>query len=119
MKKVYFLSTCSTCKRIIQNLNLADSFELQDIKTNKITKEQLEFMIKLAGSAKKLFSKRSRKYPQLEENLENMNQQEIKRHLLQEYTFLKRPVIIWDEEIFIGSSKAEIERLSQKLESEN
>ncbi|MFT5641470.1 MAG: arsenate reductase, partial [Cyclobacteriaceae bacterium] len=49
MKKVYHLSSCSTCKRIIRELGIGDDFEYQDIKTQKITLIQLEEMKDLAG----------------------------------------------------------------------
>jgi arsenate reductase len=35
--------------------------------------------------------------------------------ILDEYTFLKRPVIIIDQEIFIGNSKKSVEALKEKL----
>lgn len=60
MRKIYHLSTCSTCKRIIAALNLDDSFQIQDIKTNKITLEQIEGMVKLSGSFESLFNKRNK-----------------------------------------------------------
>jgi len=44
MKKAYYLSTCDTCKRILKELNLSDDWYLQDIKTEKITLDQLEEM---------------------------------------------------------------------------
>ena len=44
MKKVYYLSTCSTCKRIMSELDLTD-FEQQDIKSQSITSVQLEEII--------------------------------------------------------------------------
>ena len=31
MKKIYFLSTCSTCNRIIKELSINDSFELMKV----------------------------------------------------------------------------------------
>ena len=49
MKKVYYLSSCSTCKRIMSELDLID-FEQQDIKTEKITSSKLEEMKSLSGS---------------------------------------------------------------------
>ena len=50
MKKVYHLSTCNTCQRIIKDLGIGDEFEYQDIKTEKITEAQIEEMKALAGS---------------------------------------------------------------------
>jgi len=41
MPKMYYLSSCSTCKRIIGELGDQPELELIDIKTNPITEEQL------------------------------------------------------------------------------
>ena len=38
MKKIYYLSTCNTCMRIIAELNLSNEFLLQNIKIESITK---------------------------------------------------------------------------------
>lgn len=116
MRKVYYLSTCSTSKRIIDTLDLRNKdFDFQDIKFDKITEDQLAEMYKLAGSYEALFSKIARKYKEL--GLKNLNLQEadFKQYILSEYTFLKRPVVIIDNQIFIGSSKANVERLALAL----
>ena len=43
MNKIYYLSSCDTCKRIISELELKEKgFVFQDIKTEKITPTQLE-----------------------------------------------------------------------------
>ena len=55
MKKIYHLSTCDTCKRIIKTLNLPEAFQFQDIKTEAITESQLEEMQNLSGSYESLF----------------------------------------------------------------
>ena len=36
MKKFYFLSSCNTCQRILDHLDLGAEFELQDIKKRSI-----------------------------------------------------------------------------------
>ena len=116
MRKVYYLSTCTTSKRIIDTLELRDKgFDFQDIKFESITEAQLTEMHNLAGSYEALFSKIARKYKEM--GLKNLNLQEedYKRYILQEYTFLKRPVAIIDEQIFIGSSKANVEKLTEAL----
>ena len=41
MKKVYFLQTCDTCRRILREISLTD-FEKQEIKSNPISVSQLE-----------------------------------------------------------------------------
>ncbi|RZS99123.1 arsenate reductase family protein [Aquimarina brevivitae] len=105
MKKVFYLSTCDTCKRILNELELPADFELQDIKTTAITPSQLEAMKVLAGSYEALFSKRARLYKERGLKDKNLSEQDIKELILEHYTFLKRPVLIADEEIFIGNSK--------------
>lgn len=115
MKKIYYLSTCSTWKRIESELNFDDSFESQDIKTQKITDSQIEEMAKMAGNYESLFSRIARKYRQFELKNKNLTEQDYKNYILEEYTFLKRPVIILGDEIFIGNSKKNLLALSEAM----
>lgn len=105
MKKTYYLSTCSTCNRIIKELKLDDSFDFQDIKINSITNFQLEQMKKMCGSYENLFSRRAMKYKSQGLKDKLLNENDYKRLILEEYTFLKRPVIIINNKIFVGNSK--------------
>ncbi|MEB3347252.1 ArsC/Spx/MgsR family protein [Aquimarina gracilis] len=109
MKKIYHLSTCDTCKRILNELNPSSEFILQDIKTEAITTEQIEEMHKLAGSYEALFSKRARLYKERDLKNQNLSEQDYKNLILEHYTFLKRPVIITDNQIFVGNSKKVVE----------
>ena len=117
MKKIYFLSSCSTCQRIIQQLDLKNkAFIFQDIKTESITEVQLDEMKKKAGSYEALFSRVALKYKTLP--LKPTSEKEFKSLILNEYTFLKRPVIIVGDQIFIGNNKntiAEAEKVLQSL----
>ena len=115
MLKIYYLSTCSTCTRIIKELNLDDSFEFQDIKSNKITTEQIEQMEKMSGSYESLFSKRAMKYRGLGLHERTLTEDDYKKYILEEYTFLKRPVFLLEDEIFIGNSKKTVEKVIAKL----
>lgn len=112
MKKVYHLSTCSTCKRIIEDLQLkSKNFDFQDIKTNKITSEQLEEMHEKAGSYEALFSKRSMQFKARNLGEKLLAESDYKALILDEYTFLKRPVVLLNDQIFIGNSKKNLEQL--------
>ena len=115
MKKTYYLSTCSTCTRFIKELNLDDSFSFQDIKAEKITPDQIDVMKKLSGSYESLFSKRAMKYKALGLKDKTLSETDIRRLILDEYTFLKRPVIIIDDKIFIGNAKKTIENVANFL----
>jgi len=114
MKKVYFLQTCDTCKRILKEVN-TDGFELQEIKSNPINATQLAEMYALSGSYENLFNKRARLYKSLNLKSKTISETNYKQYLLDEYTFLKRPVFIVDNEIFIGNSKSVVEALKLKI----
>ncbi len=114
MQKIYFLQTCSTCQRIMKELDLS-GFEQQEIKTEPITAVQLEEMKELAGSYAALFSRRAMKYRQLGLHEQTLTENDYRDWILKEYTFLKRPVIIIDNDIFIGSSKKVVAAAHEKL----
>ena len=114
MKKVYFLQTCDTCRRILKEVN-TDGFERQEIKANNINVEQLEEMYSLSGSYEALFNKRAKLYKAMDLKNQELSEKDYRQYLLNEYTFLKRPVFIVDDEIFIGNSKKVIEKLKEKI----
>jgi len=114
MKKVYFLQTCDTCRRILKEVNL-NGFQKQEIKTNNVTNEQLEEMRKLTGSYENLFNKRAKLYKERDLKNKSITETEYRQYILEEYTFLKRPVFIIEDEIFIGNSKKVVESLKIKL----
>ena len=116
MRKVYYLSTCTTSKRIIDTLELRNKdFVFQDIKFEAVTEKQLTEMYSLAGSYEALFSKIARKYKELGLKNLNLHEEDFKKYILAEYTFLKRPVVIIDQQIFIGSNMANVQHLAEAL----
>lgn len=109
MNKIYYLSTCDTCKRIISELELKEKgFIFQDIKTEKITVSQLDEMKNAVGSYEALFSRIARKYKELGLSEKSLSESDYKKFILEEYTFLKRPVIFIGKKVFVGNSKAVI-----------
>lgn len=114
MKKVYFLQTCDTCRRILKEVNL-EGFERQEVKANPVTANQLEEMYKLSGSYEALFNRRAKLYISMDLKNQELSETDYKQFLLQEYTFLKRPVFILDNEIFIGNSKKIIASLKERI----
>tara|TARA_R110002111_G_scaffold103778_3_gene160933 strand:+ start:9621 stop:9974 length:354 start_codon:yes stop_codon:yes gene_type:complete len=109
MNKIYYLSTCNTCTRIINELNLPKGFQLQDIKTEPITKSQIEEIRALTDSYENLFSKRARLYKELGLKDKALSEEDYKNYILEHYTFLKRPVVLFNNQIFIGNSKKTVE----------
>ncbi|RZT95862.1 arsenate reductase [Ancylomarina subtilis] len=113
--KIYYLSTCSTCQRIMKELGIDENFEQQDIKIENISEPDLEMFAKQAGSYEALFSKRAMKYKSMGLKEKNLSEDDYKQLMLDEYTFLKRPFILIDGEAFIGNSKKTVEAAKAKL----
>ncbi|RKE98994.1 arsenate reductase family protein [Ichthyenterobacterium magnum] len=113
MKKIYYLKTCSTCIRIIKSLELPKDVSFQDIKTEEITVKQIEALQKLAGSYEALFSKRAKLYKEMGLKDQNLTEKDYKHYILEHYTFLSRPVIVYNDTIFIGNSAKTVEAAKQ------
>ncbi len=114
MKKVYFLQTCDTCRRILKEVN-TNGFERQEIKADNVSVSQLNEMYELSGSYEALFNKRAKLYTSMDLKNQTLSEADYRQYILDEYTFLKRPVFIFDYEIFIGNSKKVIEKLKEKI----
>ncbi len=115
MKKIYHLQNCKTCQKVIKELHNGEGFELQNIKEDKITPEQLDFMKDKVGSYEALFSRRAMKYRSMGLNEKTLNEKDYRDLILEEYTFLKRPVVVIDDEVFVGSAKKAVEAAKAKL----
>ena len=117
-KKVYHLKTCDTTRRILKDISeYLDGFEFQEIKEQPLTAKQLDEMKALAGSYEALFSRRAKKYREMGLKEQNLSEDDYRYYLLQDYTFLKRPVFIIGDTIFIGNSKKNLAALKEKLQS--
>lgn len=108
MKKIYYLKTCDTCKRIIKTLPYTNDFIFQDIKEEPITVKQLDEMRALAGSYEVLFSKRAKLYKERGMKDMDLTEADYKNYILEHYTFLNRPVIVVNDKIFVGNSPKNI-----------
>ena len=116
MKKVFYLKTCDTCKRIMTEVGAFNSdFELQNIKENPISGVELDESAKKVGSYEQLFNKQSKKYKELDLKSKVLTEMDFRNLILGEYTFLKRPVFVFENDIFVGNAKATIEALKIKL----
>jgi arsenate reductase (glutaredoxin) len=116
MKKIYHLSSCSTNQKILKEVNAVKKQSiLQDIKTEPITASQIDEMKKLAGSYEALFSRKAIKYRSMGLAEKALTEKDYRKLILEEYTFLKRPVAIVGQEIFIGNTRAVVEALKEAL----
>jgi len=115
--KIYYLASCSTCRKIIKSLPNSDRLEFHDIRENPITLNELEEMHSLSGSYEALFSKKAQLYKTLDLKNKALTEDDYKKYLLQHYTFLSRPVVIFNGEIFIGNTQPNILKLTKALAS--
>lgn len=104
MKKIFHLSTCSTNQRILKELDFGHDVELQDIKSQNIDEKTLDFIKDRIGSYEELFSKRAMKFRSMGLNEMTLSEADYKKYLLEEYTFLKRPFIVLENQVFVGNA---------------
>jgi len=116
MKKAFTLPTCKTCQRIFDELQPeAHGCEIVDIKAEGIAAADLDRMAELAGSYEALFSRRAMKFRSMGLADKPLTEQDYRQLILDEYTFLKRPVFLFDEEVVTGSAKAAVEAARKRL----
>jgi len=117
MRAFFYLSSCDTCKRIIKSLPLdKKGIELIDLKKNPLTPTQLDQLYALSESYEALFSKRAQLYKQRDLNNQNLTEKDYRTLLLEHYTFLKRPVLVYDTRLFIGNTAKVIEAAKSFLD---
>ncbi|MDT0538474.1 ArsC/Spx/MgsR family protein [Croceitalea sp. P059] len=109
MKKIYHLETCKTCQKILKALEPLDGIELREIKSKGVTENELEEMRALTASYEDLFSRRAMLFRQRGLNNQELGDLDFKNLILEHYTFLKRPVVVVDDKIFIGNAKKQVE----------
>jgi arsenate reductase len=109
MNKVFHLSSCGTCKRILTDINAAAFCTLQDIKITNISAEELDALATKVGSYEALFSRKALKYRAMGLHEKTLMETDYRDLMLQEYTFLRRPFIIVGDSVFIGNAPKTVE----------
>ena len=106
MPKTFFtLPTCKTCQRIEADLNpAAAGAAVRDIKAQSITAEEVDAMHAHSGSYEALFSRRAMKFRSMRLADRNLTEADYRQLIIDEYTFLKRPVLLTDTGVFAGSA---------------
>lgn len=104
--------------RIIKSLDLPEHFIFQDIKEEELSVNQVEELKQLSGSYESLFSRRAKLYKEMGLKDQQLTEADYKHYILDHYTFLKRPVIVVENQVFIGNSKATIEAAHKAIHDE-
>ena len=103
-RKIYYLSHCDTCLRILHELRSLDEFVFQDIKEDPITEEELETLKQSTGKYELLFIKRAKLYKERNLNKQSLTEEDFKKLILEHYTFLKRPIVVIGERVISGNA---------------
>jgi len=101
----------------MKEIEIPSSFIKQDIKVQGITEQELDELFNLTDSYEDLFSRRAKLYQERNLKNENLLEQDYKRLILEHYTFLKRPVIVNNDKIFIGSSAKTVTAAKNSIHS--
>lgn len=109
MKRIYHLSSCTTNQRMLKELKPGRDIEMIDIKEKNIDPEMLDWLKEKIGSYEALFSKKALKYRAMGLDKMELTEDDYRRYMLEEYTFLKRPFIIIDDKILVGNTKRTLE----------
>lgn len=115
MNKIYYLASCDTCRKIIKSLPKNHNLVFHDIKQNPITVSELEQMRELSGSYEALFSKKAQLYKSMDLKNKSLTEDDFKKHILEHYTFLSRPVFIINGKIYIGNSQQNMHQVMLAL----
>lgn len=111
----YYLKTCDTCKRIIKTLELPDSIKQINIKEKPLTPEQLDVLFTKTKSYSALLNSRAQLLKKRDLKASELSEQESRALILEHYSFLKRPVLIYQDEIFVGNAVATVEAAQKAL----
>lgn len=112
-KKLYYLKTCDTCKRILKDIN-TNAFIIREIKSEPITALELDMLYNYTKSYESLLNKRAQKLRLIDTAA--FLDIDYRNLILQDYTFLKRPIFVDDDQIFIGNDKNTISALHKKYQ---
>ncbi len=115
MRRLFHLANCTTCQRIIAEWQPPADVVQQNIKTEAITAAQLDEMARLAGGFEPLFSRKAMKYKSMGLAERTLSEADYRRLILEEYTFLKRPVLVLGEQVFIGNAPKTVKAAGEAL----
>lgn len=114
VERMYWLPYCSTCVKAEQHL-LGKGAVIDrhiNVKEEKVTREELEALCQVLGGVDKLFSKRAMKYRAWGLHEKELSDEDMLNYMLEEYTFIKRPVIVTkDQRVLAGFSAKQYDAL--------
>lgn len=101
---LYWLPHCTTCQKALKYLesNGRKVSKFRDVKSEPLGRDEVERLAKLVGGADELFSRRARKYREMNLSDQELSSERMQELMADEYTFIKRPVIEVDGRALAG-----------------
>jgi arsenate reductase len=98
IETLYWLPYCSTCQKAEQALLAAGHTigHYVNIKEEPVARDTLQQLADGLGSVEALFSKRAMKYRSMGLHEKTLSDEDMLGYMAQEYTFIKRPVLVTD-----------------------
>ena len=100
----YWLPHCSTCQKaaaFLEQRGRAISI-WRDLKAEPLTRTEVEGLAAKVGGASELFSRRARKYHAMGLHDKELSDADMLALMTEEYTFIKRPVLVENERAVAG-----------------
>jgi arsenate reductase len=110
---VYWLPHCTTCQKAVAHLQEkgVPIRGFRDLKAQPLERAEVEDLARKVGGAEKLFSKRAMKYRKLGLHEQQLSEDDLLRHMTEEYTFITRPVIVRGGRATAGFSAKRVDEL--------
>jgi arsenate reductase len=94
--KMYWLPHCTTCQKAaeyLENKGVAvESFH--DVKTERLSRAEVQKLAALVGGPEALFSRRAMKYRSMNLGERELDDDDLLDLMAEEYTFIRRPVLV-------------------------
>jgi arsenate reductase len=102
--KLFWMPNCSTCQKAAGWLERrgVKVTEFRDIKEDRLSRKEIEGLVEMLGEPAELFSKRAVKYREMKLNEREVSPEEMMDLMTEEYTFLKRPIMVIDGKAVAG-----------------
>jgi arsenate reductase len=111
--EVYGLPYCTTCQRAMRHLQERGVTiqRFRDVKSQPLSRAEVEGLAGKVGGAEKLFSRRAMKYRQMGLHEQQLSEDDLLRLMAEEYTFVTRPVIVRGDRATAGFSAKRVDEL--------
>ena len=118
MNEIYFygLPDCSTCRKALRRLEYHSVLDakLRNIKDEPLSRLEIEKLANMLGGAENLFSRRAVKYRELGLRDKTLSENEMLDLMADEYTFLKRPILVAGDTAIAGFFEKEYDEFFRR-----